>query len=354
MPYTPGIDVSNYEGDIEWSKVAAAGYRFAVLRATVGDYYTDPRFYSYWTDAKAAGLIVSAYHVLVATRYAEKQIGRLFNVLGSRRTDFPLILDVERDDGVSNAALTACVQDCLRLMQEKDGRRPLIYTAHYFWRDHILTSPDWSKYDLWVANYNATTPLLPPGWTTWKFWQYSPNGKVPGISSDTDLNWFNGSYADLQAYAAGTTPDPQPESVPLKARVTATRLNVRSGAGVAFKVIGKLDQGSVLPILNLGGRDVWVEFAPGKWSACIYGGKPFMEVYQPPAPETGLRARVIVDGLNIRSGPAITYADIGDQVRGAELVIRNIGGRDAWVQHDLGKWSAFAYGGERYMQIVEA
>ena len=76
--YTPGIDVSRYEGEIDWKQVAAAGYRFAVIRATVGNYYTDPRLYSNWAAAKEVGLLVSAYHVLVATNYADKQIDWLF------------------------------------------------------------------------------------------------------------------------------------------------------------------------------------------------------------------------------------------------------------------------------------
>ena len=82
MGYTPGVDVSRYEGVVDWKKVAAAGYRFAIIRATLGRRsYTDPTFNTNWTGAKAAGLLVSAYHVVVATNYANKQIDRFFSAL---------------------------------------------------------------------------------------------------------------------------------------------------------------------------------------------------------------------------------------------------------------------------------
>jgi lysozyme len=351
--YTPGIDVSRYEGDINWKKVAAAGYRFAVIRATVGDYYTDPRFYSYWTDAKSAGLLVTAYHVVVATNYAEKQISRFFSVLGDRKSDFPYVLDIERDDNVSNSANTACVQDCIREIASHDSRRPIIYTAYYYWKDHIQSSSDWAKYDLWVASYNST-PTIPPGWSNWKFWQYSEGGKVDGISGSVDLDWFHGSYDDFKAYAAGKSTSSSSSTEPasnLNATVLSTTLNIRSGPGISYKNIGTLVKGKTVNIINVGGTDAWIQYESGKWAACYSGSSQYIEIQSAVKDGDVLKAKILVDQLNIRSGAGTSYSSLGKLKKGDIVTVIGLGGRDIWVQIELGKWVAFTYGGIKYLEL---
>lgn len=351
MAYTPGIDVSRYQGEIDWEKVAAAGYKFAVLRATIGDYYTDPRFYSNWSGAKAAGLLVSAYHVVVATNYAQKQIARFSSVLDGRKTDFPPVLDIELDKGVSKAANTACIQDCIREMQSFDGRRPVIYTAYYYWKDHVLASSDWGQYDLWVATYSEK-PMLPPGWSDWKFWQYSSGGRVPGISGSTDMNYFNGTGQELIAYAGQSAQPVEDVSTKLQAQVTVTQLNVRSGPSTSFKKITTLQFGDRVNVIDIGGSDVWIEHQPGKWSACFYAGQQYMELNPPETAGEDFKARVLVDRLRVRSGPALTYAVLDHLNTGDSITVQGIGGKNAWIEHDLGRWSAMCYGTDKYMQLV--
>lgn len=352
MTNTPGIDVSRYDEEIDWKMVAAAGYKFAVIRATVGDYYTDPRLYSYWSGAKDAGLFVTVYHVLIATKYANKQIDRLYSVLGDRKPDFPVVLDIEVDSGVSNSANTACIQDCILEIGKHDTRKPIIYTAYYYWKDHVVASSDWGKYDLWVASYDRSTPFIPPGWSNWKFWQYSDHGTVPGTTGSKDCDWFQGSYEDLVSYANGVAqPEPNPIAG-LSARVIIPVLNIRSGPGTSYKKIGYMLFGTNINIFNLGGKDLWVESSPGKWSAFIYGGQQYMELTAGDGSSSGLQARVLYDHLNIRNGPGITYADIGKFNTGDVINIAGIGGKDAWVQYELGKWSAFSYGSEKYIKLV--
>jgi GH25 family lysozyme M1 (1,4-beta-N-acetylmuramidase) len=348
---TPGVDVKRYEGDIDWKKVAAAGNRFVVMRATVGDYYTDPRFYSYWSGAKDAGLLVGVFHVVMSNIYGSKQMDRLYSVLGDRKPDFPIVLDVEVDTNVSIAANTACIQDCIRESAKYDPRKPIIYTAFYYWRDHVQRSTDWAKYDLWVASYDPK-PFLPPDWTNWKFWQYTPNGKVDGITGSADQDWFQGSYPDLVNYA-GQVPTPTPEPVSgLRARVIVTVLNIRSGPALSYKNLGTLSINTVLSAINLGGQDLWVESDTGKWSACNYGGKQYMQLLPGDKPADGIKAKVLFDHLNIRSGPATSYEVIGKLNTGDMINIVGIGGKDAWIEYDLGKWAAFSYSTGKYMEIV--
>jgi hypothetical protein len=262
-------------------KVAAAGYRFAVIRATVGNQYTDPRFYVNWGRAKDAGLLLSAYHVVKPEHTAESQISRLLETLGEWKSDFPLVLDVEIDDGLSDEAVTASIRACLQQLEQLDGRRPIIYTARWFWGNKVLPSPDWATYDLWVANYGVSAPTLFDSWESWTFWQYSEKGVVPGVSSRyTDLNWFAGSYDDLLVYAGkepGPSPSPQPE-VGLRARIAVSKLNVRSGPGLNYPDIGDLYQGDRITVLSVDGDDVWVEFEPGKWVALCIQGERYLEL----------------------------------------------------------------------------
>jgi len=278
MSTTPGIDVSRWQGEINWEMVAAAGYRFAVIRTTVGNYYTDPRFYENWSGARNAGLLVSAYHVVTPEHSAGSQIDRFFDVLGDRKADLPIVLDVELSRGVSPAGITTCVKDCLQMVEQRDDRKPVIYTAKWFWNDHVLESPEWSAYDLWVANYGISTPSLPAGWSEWKLWQHSDKGRVPGIAATTNLNHFAKSYNDLLAYINAEPEDEAPPSVGLRARTIASRLNVRNGPGVNYSDIGDLHEGNVVNVVSLDGNDVWVEFEPGKWAAFAFRGKRYMEL----------------------------------------------------------------------------
>lgn len=287
MARTPGIDVSRWQGEIDWRVVAAGGYRFVIIRATVGDYYTDPRFYENWRGAHDAGLLVSAYHVVKPKQTAEAQIDRLFDVLEGRRPDLPLVLDVELADDKPAPVVTGCVKQCAQLVAAREGRKPLIYTGSWFWNPNILHAPDWAEYDLWIAHYGVDEPTLPQDWTAWRFWQHSEKGSVAGVSSrNTDLNWFNGSHDDLLAYAAkepdgeaaaddaaGAAEDAKPA---LRLRVTTPSLRVRSGPGVQYDYLEDLQSGDVIEILALDGSEVWVSFAPGKWAALTFRGERYM------------------------------------------------------------------------------
>ena len=80
-------------------------------------------------------------------------------------------------------------------VEAKFGVKPIVYTAN-FMSGVIGTS--FGSYPLWVANYGATCPLMPSGWTDWKFWQNSDSGSVSGIAGAVDTNFFNGTLAQLQ------------------------------------------------------------------------------------------------------------------------------------------------------------
>ena len=246
-----------------------------------------------------------------------------------------------------------CIQECLNEVANRDGRKPIIYTAKYYWKDHVTASSDWAKYDLWLASYDSK-PYLPTSWSNWKFWQYSESGKVSGISGSCDLNWFQGTYDDLLKYCGKSSSDttPQTTTTGVSARIVVPVLNIRSGPSTSTSKIGKLQNGNTINILSLTGKDVWLESDSGKWSACFLGGQQYMEILPVSNAVDGLKARVLVDHLNKRSGPSTAYADIGNFNTGDTFKIKSINGKDSWVQFDQGKWSAFSIDNSQFMELV--
>src|SRR3989337_1102041 len=128
------IDVSLYQGDIDWGKVASTAERntAVAVRCTVGNYYTDPNFLTNWDGAKAAGLKVTAYHVITPEYSAASQIDRFKSVLGNRTPDWPVVLDVELARNQSNSTIVGRVKECLDLTEAWQSRKPVVYTAKWW------------------------------------------------------------------------------------------------------------------------------------------------------------------------------------------------------------------------------
>ncbi len=343
MTTTPGIDVSEYQGTVDWRAVADAGYRFAVVRASIWNKRIDNTFEANWNGAKANGLLMSAYHVVKPDVPAAAQIDFFASALGSRKPDLPLVLDIERDDQQTPQQITQCARDCLHLCEQRFGRRPIVYTAKWYWNKYVLPSAEWAQYDLWVASYGTAEAVLPNNWTTWKIWQYTGTGRAPGIAGDVDLNWFNGSYNDLLKYGNAGTPQP------LGLRATAkTVLNIRNGPGVNYADIGDVASGAVVTIGKLDGLDIWVRFDANKWIAFVYKGTRYA---RSEAGAGGLQARVIVPGMNIRSGPGVEFDAVGDLKANDVVSIKEVAGKDAWGEIEPGKWIAIAFRGEKYVEF---
>lgn len=345
MAITPGIDVSTYQGVINWRAVADAGYRFAVVRATLGDVKVDETFETNWIGARSVGLLISAYHVVKPEIPAGAQIDRFVATLSGHITDLPPVLDIELDGAQTPDQITASVRECLRLSTQHFGRPPIIYTAKWFWDKFVLPSGEWASYDLWVASYGTADALLPTGWSSWKIWQYANNGSVSGISAETDLNWFNGTYEDLLKYChAGA-----PQLNGWRVKTTAV-LNVRNGPGVNYVDIGDVAAGTVVTIGKIDGTDVWVQIDANKWIALVYKGSRFARTEV--GPQGGLQARVSVPSLNVRSGPGVDQAIVGGLNADDTAPIIGVDGKDAWGEMEPGKWIALAFKGEKYVEPV--
>ncbi len=344
MSIVPGIDVSRYQGAVNWRAVADAGFRFAIVRATLWDVKLDETFETNWTGARANGLLVSAYNVIKPDVSATAQIDFFAQALIGHKWDLPPVLDIERDDGQAPQQITQCARESLRLGAQRFGRKPIVYTAQWFWDKFVLPSSEWAQYDLWVASYGAAEVSLPAAWSSWKIWQYSGNGHAPGVAGEVDLDWFNGSYDDLLKYCQAEAPQP----VGQRARARST-LNIRNGAGINYQDIGDLPAGTEVTIDKIDGMDVWVQIDANKWIALAYKGERNART-EPGS--GGLQVRVTTDTLNVRSGPGVDQPLVGQLKKDAVAPLRVVEGEDVWGEIAPDQWIAIAFRGERYVDFV--
>lgn len=205
-PTLQGIDVSYYQGTVNWSQVKASGRVFAFARASDGLDYPDSKFAQNWPAMKSAGIVRGVYQYFRPSQDPEAQANLMLEKLaaagGLEAGDLPPVLDLETDSGLAASTVVARALAWLTYVESKVGAKPIVYTAA-FMSNVIGTS--FGSYPLWVANYGATCPLMPSGWTDWKFWQNSATGKVPGVTGDVDTNYFNGQLSDLEAMALKPT-----------------------------------------------------------------------------------------------------------------------------------------------------
>ena len=200
-----GIDVSKWQGTVNWQGVKQAGNVFAFARATYGSTEVDDRFSTNWQGMKAAGLVRGAYHFFVTADDPTAQANLFIKTVGSLEPgDLPPVLDVESASG-TNSTIVADVQQWLDLVEQGLGRKPIIYTAPSFWNENFKGG--FGSYPLWVGEYEVSSPKPVNGWSTWTFWQYSQTGSVAGISP-VDLDYFNGSPADLAALTSSADVPP--------------------------------------------------------------------------------------------------------------------------------------------------
>jgi lysozyme len=195
--------VSYYQQTIDWPAVRAGGKRFAFIRVSDGQDFQDPKWTQNWQGAEAAGIYRGAYQFFRAGDDAVAQADLLLDAIGSiGPTDLPPVLDLEVSDGQRAATVTRKALIWLERVEAALGRKPIIYTGVGY-TSAIGNPAALGEYPLWVANWTTRCPSMPPMWSEWKFWQ---NGigrarSVAGIRTGIDLDYFNGSLAELAAYA---------------------------------------------------------------------------------------------------------------------------------------------------------
>jgi lysozyme len=194
--YVNGIDVSHFNGTVDWSRVAAAGIVFAYAKATEGMHTRHTQFEANYDGIKTSNLLRGAYHFFHAELDAAAQAERFLSVVPALVPgDLPPMLDVESaPDGLSAAHIASGVQTWLDAVQQAIGRTLVIYTSASFWNARLTGASGFAVYPLWVAHYTTKpSPNLPTGFSEFTFWQFDEHQTVDGITGNVDMDRFKGS-----------------------------------------------------------------------------------------------------------------------------------------------------------------
>lgn len=198
----PGIDVSKWQGDIDWNAVADAGIVYAIVRATHGINTIDEWFDSNWNDSRAAGIYAGVYQYFEPGQDPIAQADIMLEMMGALGAeDLPPVIDVESHGDLPPAEVANAVGQWITHVEAATGVKPIIYTGRYFWQDYVQ-SPAFADYPLWIAHYTDGCPNIPDQWTDWRFHQYTSTGTVAGVAGDVDRNDFNGDLAALSGLFA--------------------------------------------------------------------------------------------------------------------------------------------------------
>ena len=197
MPRTI-LDVSKWQGSINWDKVKASGkidgVMLRVLGSKGGKPYLDPYFARNYAECARLGLPVGGYYYTCAVtqRQTEEELAALKTALRGKTFQMPLAIDVEdpRLRSLAPAKLSALVAEAAAQL-EAWGLYAMVYTYTNF-ADTALDMAALAAYDLWIADYRGTRPTRKHG-----MWQYTSSGRVPGISGPVDLSHAYKDYAAI-------------------------------------------------------------------------------------------------------------------------------------------------------------
>ena len=191
---TKGIDVSRYQGTINWRAVKNAGIDFAMVRVSGNSSYTlDAQFHANMTGAHNAGLKVGVYIYSYATTPAQAVVeaNYVLSQIKNYNVSFPVAIDIEDSVHKSKTpAELAAIANAFCSTIEAAGYYPIVYGSKSWFTSYIQTSA--IKYDLWVAQYNSFCT-----YDKYDIWQASSTGRVNGISGNVDINYLYKDYSSI-------------------------------------------------------------------------------------------------------------------------------------------------------------
>ncbi len=289
-----GIDVSEWQGDIDWPTIAADGIDFAIIRAGYGLEHPDPYFAANWANAASARIDRGAYLWFRSSQNPIDQAAYLAAATGPLGPeDLAPWVDFERQPGEGDTTIDGRnprealgrLGVCLDELEHRTGRVPTIYTGPYFWRSIPGSNdPHWARYPLAIAHYGVATPDIPRPWAEAAYWQHSSAGQLPGIGGLVDL--------DLSLTPLITSPPGDPKEHPYMA----------------------LNAPIVATITNPAGPGYWQIGADG--GVFNYGGAPFIDpsiIGKPSAPITSAAVTPTGLGFYMSAADGGLYA-LGDAV----------------------------------------
>lgn len=192
-----GIDVSHYQGKINWDSLQNGNKDFPLyfvfIRATAGKNGTDSRFKANWKSAGKHGFLKGAYHYYRPNENSLKQAENFIDKVELKKGDLPPVLDIEQiPSEQSMDSLKSGLKRWLDKVEKHYGMKPIIYSGESFYTDFLRE--EFKGYSLWIANYSFFAEEIRPEWL---FWQFTDKASVNGIEGNVDVNIFNGDSIAL-------------------------------------------------------------------------------------------------------------------------------------------------------------
>lgn len=198
-----GVDVSHYQGDIDWEKMSDENIDFAYIKATEGSSHVDEKFRMNWKNIEQTNLYYGAYHFFSFDSAGETQAQNYISTVGSLDGKLIPVVDVEyygdkesRKKELDREAITRELDVLLRVLEEEYRIKPILYTTYSAYHDFIEGSFD--EYGLWIRNVYYTPDIGMKG--RWLYWQYTDRTKFDAYAGEEpyiDMNVFVGSRAEF-------------------------------------------------------------------------------------------------------------------------------------------------------------
>ncbi|HIY20986.1 MAG TPA: glycosyl hydrolase family 25 [Candidatus Flavonifractor merdigallinarum] len=197
-----GVDVSTYQGKVDWPVLARQGVDFAFIKATEGSSLRDVRFAENWAGAQAAGVRPGAYHFFSYDSPGETQAENFIATVPVTEGALPPVVDLEfygdyLEEPADAEHTRAILDPLLAALEERYGVKPILYCTYRSYQLY-LDCEAYRDYPLWISS-----PEVAPLLHDWDFWQYSHTARMEGYDGHQDridLNVFRGSRADFQTF----------------------------------------------------------------------------------------------------------------------------------------------------------
>lgn len=204
-----GVDVSHFQGTIDWKILGNEGISFAYIKATEGSSHVDPQFAKNWKESGEAGVKAGAYHFFSFDSPGRSQLEHFTATVGDEPGRLPPMVDFEfYGDKKANPPAAGPVAEQLGILldglEARYGMKPVIYATEAAWEMYIRGSFD--QYPLWIRNVRTRPDT---GTVPWTFWQYSNKGRLKGYTGEEeyiDLDLFAGTRQQWEIWAGEVKP----------------------------------------------------------------------------------------------------------------------------------------------------
>jgi len=222
-----GLDLSRYNGRGDWQAVKAAAISYVMIKAggvysASGVCYTDDLLADHVAGAQSIGIPFGLYWFFLPFSPMQKQLDYFLGLVNQYQPQIPLAVDVESNNGKTAKITTDHLKTMVTTLKGA-GKPVIIYTRQSYWDTNLLADPFWSSCELWASRWSSglTSPWSDGyfkfrDWSTWRMWQYSGDNNAlattygfpgpPEGDPDIDLNWYNGTEADLYAWIGADHP----------------------------------------------------------------------------------------------------------------------------------------------------